>query len=156
MKIQAQSVSKVYMQGEKQIYALNDISLDIAENKFTAIVGTSGCGKSTLLRTLSAIEAPTSGNVFYDGQDIYKLSDGKRAALRRKQIGIVFQDYSLLPTLTALENICTPTLMDGKKPNMDYIMTLCETLGITDRLHHIPSEMSTCSNETMPADNFKW
>ena len=142
MKIQAQSVSKVYMQGEKQIYALNDISLDIAENKFTAIVGTSGCGKSTLLRTLSAIEAPTSGNVFYDGQDIYKLSDGKRAALRRKQIGIVFQDYSLLPTLTALENICTPTLMDGKKPNMDYIMTLCETLGITDRLHHIPSEMS--------------
>ena len=75
MKIQAQSVSKVYVQGEKRIYALNDINIDIAEGKFTAIVGTSGCGKSTLLRTLSAIEAPTEGSVLYDHRDIYKLSD---------------------------------------------------------------------------------
>ena len=142
MKIQAQSVSKVYIQGEKRILALNGISIDIAEGKFTAIVGTSGCGKSTLLRTLSAIEAPTEGRVFYDGQDVYAMSDRKRAALRRKSIGIVFQDYSLLPTLTALENICTPVLMDGKKPDLNGIMQICETLGISDRLHHIPSEMS--------------
>lgn len=142
MKIQAQSVSKVYVQGEKRIYALNDINIDIAEGKFTAIVGTSGCGKSTLLRTLSAIEAPTEGSVLYDHRDIYKLSDRKRAALRRQRIGIIFQDYSLLPTLTALENICTPVLMDGKKPDRNEILQICETLGISDRLHHLPGEMS--------------
>lgn len=142
MKIQAQSVSKIYIQGEKRIYALDNITLDIAENKFTAIVGTSGCGKSTLLRTLSAIEAPTEGNVFYDERDIYSMSDRERAALRRRNIGIVFQDYSLLPTMTALENICTPALMDRKKPDMEYIMALCDTLGILDRLHHLPNELS--------------
>ena len=142
MKIQAQSVSKIYIQGEKRIHALDHIDIDIAEHQFTAVVGTSGCGKSTFLRILSAMEAPTEGTVCYDGQDIYRMSDSKRAALRRRNIGFVFQDYSLLPTLTALENICTPALMDGKKPDMQYITALCDTLGILDRLHHLPSEMS--------------
>lgn len=142
MKITASSLSKVYIQGEKHILALNNISLTIAEGKFTAIVGPSGCGKSTLLRALAAIEEPSEGAVFYDSQDIYKLSDRERAVLRRRKIGIVFQDYSLLPTFTALENICTPALMDNKKPDMNYINGVCETLGISDRFHHIPSEMS--------------
>lgn len=142
MKITASSLSKVYIQGEKHILALNNISLTIAEGKFTAIVGPSGCGKSTLLRALAAIEEPSEGVVFYDSQDIYKLSDRERAVLRRRKIGIVFQDYSLLPTFTALENICTPALMDNKKPDMNYINGVCETLGISDRFHHIPSEMS--------------
>lgn len=142
MKITASSLSKVYIQGEKHILALNNISLTIAERKFTAIVGPSGCGKSTLLRALAAIEEPSEGAVFYDSQDIYKLSDRERAVLRRRKIGIVFQDYSLLPTFTALENICTPALMDNKKPDMNYINGVCETLGISDRFHHIPSEMS--------------
>ena len=121
---------------------MNNINLTIAEGKFTAIVGPSGCGKSTLLRALAAIEEPSEGAVFYDSQDIYKLSDRERAVLRRRKIGIVFQDYSLLPTFTALENICTPALMDKKKPDMNYINDVCETLGISDRFHHIPSEMS--------------
>lgn len=142
MKITASSLSKVYIQGEKHILALNNISLTIAEGKFTAIVGPSGCGKSTLLRALAAIEEPSEGAVFYDSQDIYKLSDRECAVLRRRKIGIVFQDYSLLPTFTALENICTPALMDNKKPDMNYINGVCETLGISDRFHHIPSEMS--------------
>lgn len=142
MKITAISLSKVYIQGEKHILALNNISLTITEGKFTAIVGPSGCGKSTLLRALAAIEEPSEGAVFYDSQDIYKLSDRERAVLRRRKIGIVFQDYSLLPTFTALENICTPALMDNKKPDMNYINGVCETLGISDRFHHIPSEMS--------------
>ena len=142
MKITASSLRKVYIQGEKHILALNNISLTIAEGKFTAIVGPSGCGKSTLLRALAAIEEPSEGAVFYDSQDIYKLSDRERAVLRRRKIGIVFQDYSLLPTFTALENICTPALMDNKKPDMNYINGVCETLGISDRFHHIPSEMS--------------
>ena len=142
LKITASSLSKVYIQGEKHILALNNISLTMAEGKFTAIVGPSGCGKSTLLRALAAIEEPSEGAVFYDSQDIYKLSDRERAVLRRRKIGIVFQDYSLLPTFTALENICTPALMDNKKPDMKYINGVCETLGISDRFHHIPSEMS--------------
>lgn len=142
MKIEAASLTKIYVQGEKQIYALNNINVSIAENKFTAIVGPSGCGKSTFLRTLSALEQPSDGTVLYDNQDIYKLSERKRAELRRQKIGVVYQDYSLLPTMTALENICTPALMDGKKPDLAYIMGLAKTLGIDDRLHHIPSEMS--------------
>ncbi|MBE6723583.1 MAG: ABC transporter ATP-binding protein [Ruminococcaceae bacterium] len=142
MNIQAESLTKIYIQGEKRIYALNELSVSIAENKFTAIVGPSGCGKSTFLRALSALEKPTGGTVSYDGQDIYKLSEKKRAELRRRKIGVVYQDYSLLPTLTALENICTPSLMDGRKPDLEYIAGLAKTLGIEDRLHHIPSEMS--------------
>lgn len=142
MKIEATSLTKIYIQGEKQIYALNNINVSISENKFTAIVGPSGCGKSTFLRTLSALEKPSSGTVLYDNQDIYKLSERKRAELRRQKIGVVYQDYSLLPTMTALENICTPALMDGKKPDLEYIVGLAKTLGIDDRLHHIPSEMS--------------
>ncbi len=142
MKITASALKKIYLQGETKIHALNGIDVEIAENKFTAIVGTSGCGKSTLLRTLSAYEAPTEGCVLYDGCDIYRLSAHKRAELRRQKIDVVYQDYSLLPTLTALENICTPALMDGKKPNLDDVMALATTLGIADRLHHIPSEMS--------------
>ena len=142
MKIQAESLTKIYIQGEKRIYALNELSVSIEENKFTAIVGPSGCGKSTFLRALSALEKPTGGTVSYDGQDIYKLSEKKRAELRRRKIGVVYQDYSLLPTLTALENICTPSLMDGRKPDLEYIAGLAKTLGIEDRLHHIPSEMS--------------
>ncbi len=142
MKIEATSLTKIYVQGEKQIYALNNIDVSIAENKFTAIVGPSGCGKSTFLRVLSALEKPSDGTVLYDNQDIYKLSEKKRAELRRQKIGVVYQDYSLLPTMTALENICTPALMDGKKPDLEYIVGLTKTLGIDDRLHHIPSEMS--------------
>ena len=142
MKIEATSLTKIYIQGEKQIYALNNIDVSIAENKFTAIVGPSGCGKSTFLRVLSALEKPSDGTVLYDNQDIYKLSEKKRAELRRQRIGVVYQDYSLLPTMTALENICTPALMDGKKPDLEYIVGLAKTLGIDDRLHHIPSEMS--------------
>jgi len=142
MKIEAASLTKIYVQGEKKIYALNNINVSIAENRFTAIVGPSGCGKSTFLRTLSALEKPSDGTVLYDNQDIYKLTERKRAELRRQKIGVVYQDYSLLPTMTALENICTPALMDGKKPDLEYIMGLAKTLGIDDRLHHIPSEMS--------------
>ena len=142
MKILAESLTKIYIQGEKRIYALNELSVSIEENKFTAIVGPSGCGKSTFLCALSALEKPTGGTVSYDGQDIYKLSEKKRAELRRRKIGVVYQDYSLLPTLTALENICTPSLMDGRKPDIEYILNLAKTLGIEDRLHHIPSEMS--------------
>ncbi len=142
MKLCAKDVSRVYLQGDKEILALNEVNLTVPKDCFSVIVGPSGCGKSTLLRTLAALEMPTQGSVFYDDTDVYRLSETKRSAYRRKKIGVVYQDYSLLPTLTALENICTPALMDGRRPDMAYIMHLCRTLGIEDRLHHIPSEMS--------------
>lgn len=142
MKISTRGICKRYSQGDKVISALDHISIELIENCFTVVIGPSGCGKSTLLRTLAALEKPTEGTVFYDKQDIYSLSDHARAAIRRKSIGMVFQDYGLLPTMTALENICTPSLMDNHKPDMRYIHELCDILKISNRLHHIPSEMS--------------
>jgi putative ABC transport system ATP-binding protein len=142
MNICAKNIEKEYMQGESRIIALRETSLEIAQEKFSVIVGPSGSGKSTLLRILGGLLYPTRGEVFYNDVSIYKLSAGKQASLRRKTIGYVFQDYGLLPTLTALENICTPVLMDNKKPDMEHILDLCDTLGIQERVHHIPGEMS--------------
>ncbi len=142
MKIQTIELTKVYTQGDKKIYALHNINIEIFQNKFTAITGASGSGKSTLLRAIGALEKPSLGEVLFDDEDIYKFTSAKRAKLRRKKLGFVFQDYGLLPTLTALENIYTPVLMDNQKPDKDYISNLCDTLGISDRIHHIPSEMS--------------
>ncbi|HHX54082.1 MAG TPA: ABC transporter ATP-binding protein [Clostridiales bacterium] len=142
MNICAKNIEKEYMQGESRIIALRETSLEIAQEKFSVIVGPSGSGKSTLLRILGGLLYPTRGEVLYNDVSIYKLSAGKQALLRRKTIGYVFQDYGLLPTLTALENICTPVLMDNKKPDMEHILDLCDTLGIQERVHHIPGEMS--------------
>ena len=142
MKILVKDVNKRYIQGEKEIMALQNINLDIRENCFSVIVGPSGCGKSTLLRILAALDYPTSGDVYYDETNICQISDARRSALRRQKIGMVYQDFGLLPTFTAMENICTPALMDGKKPDMAYIMKICQILGIEHRLHHLPHEMS--------------
>lgn len=142
MKILVKDVNKRYIQGEKEIMALQNINLDIRENCFSVIVGPSGCGKSTLLRILAALDYPTSGDVYYDETNICQISDARRSALRRQKIGMVYQDFGLLPTFTAMENICTPALMDGKKPDKAYIMKICQILGIEHRLHHLPHEMS--------------
>lgn len=142
MNICARNIEKVYIQGESRIHALQETDLEIIPEKFSVITGPSGSGKSTLLRILGGLLCPTRGEVFYNDVSIYKLSAGRHASLRRKTIGYVFQDYGLLPTLTALENICTPVLMDNKKPDMEHILDLCDTLGIRERIHHIPSEMS--------------
>lgn len=142
MKILVKDVNKRYIQGEKEIMALQNINLNIRENCFSVIVGPSGCGKSTLLRILAALDYPTSGDVYYDETNICQISDARRSALRRQKIGMVYQDFGLLPTFTAMENICTPALMDGKKPDMAYIMKICQILGIEHRLHHLPHEMS--------------
>lgn len=142
MLLRAEHLEKNYRQGDARITALRDVSLTLPEHGFTAVVGASGSGKSTLLRTLAALDAPDEGHVFYDDTDIYALSERKRAVLRRRKLGIIFQDFGLLPTLTVMENICTPALMDGQKPDIPYLMEVCELLGIRERLHHIPSELS--------------
>ena len=136
MHIQAQDLSKIYGQGENQVTALNRASLEIAPGDFISIAGPSGSGKSTLLHLLSGLDRPTSG------RDICGLTDRELSAFRRRRIGFIFQQFRLLPVLTARENIIMPLLLDRKQPDETYLNHLAELLGIQDRLTHLPHELS--------------
>ena len=142
MHIQAQDLSKIYGQGENQVTALNRASLEIAPGDFISIAGPSGSGKSTLLHLLSGLDRPTSGRLTYDGRDICGLTDRELSAFRRRRIGFIFQQFRLLPVLTARENIIMPLLLDRKQPDETYLNHLAELLGIQDRLTHLPHELS--------------
>ncbi len=142
MKISAENLTKTYGKGDGQVYALRNVSLEINPGDFISIMGPSGSGKSTLLHLLSGLDKPSSGQLNYDGIDIYSLSDKKLAAFRRRKIGFVFQQFNLLPPLDALENICMPLLLDKRQPDADYLNRLCGLLGIADRLRHLPHELS--------------
>ncbi len=142
MELLAKDITKYYKQGDDRVTALDHVSVSVPTSCFTAIVGASGSGKSTLLRILGALEAPSSGEVLYDGIGIYTLGEAQLAARRRRELGYVFQDYGLLPTLTAMENICTPCLMDNRTPDFAYLTELCRALGLENRIHHLPSELS--------------
>lgn len=142
MKIEARELSKIYGVGENRVAALDKVNLEIAINDFISIMGPSGSGKSTLLHLLSGLDRPTSGSLTYDGRDIYRFSDKELSAFRRRRIGFVFQQYNLLPVLTAKENIIMPLLLDKRQPDEAYLMQLAELLGISDRLEHLPHELS--------------
>ena len=142
MNIEAKGLSKIYGEGENRIIALNRVSLKIGQGDFVSVTGPSGSGKSTLLHMLSGLDSPTSGQIFYDGKDIYGLTDRELSAFRRRRIGFVFQQFNLLPVLTAGENILMPLLLDKKKPDEDYLEELSGLLGIGDRLTHLPHELS--------------
>ena len=142
MKIVAKELSKIYGVGENRVVALDKVNLEIAINDFISIMGPSGSGKSTLLHLLSGLDRPTSGSLTYDGRDIYGFSDKELSAFRRRRIGFVFQQYNLLPVLTAKENIIMPLLLDKRLPDEVYLMQLAEWLGISDRLEHLPHELS--------------
>ncbi len=142
MKIEARELSKIYGVGENRVAALDKVNLEIAINDFISIMGPSGSGKSTLLHLLSGLDRPTSGSLTYDGRDIYGFSDKELSAFRRRRIGFVFQQYNLLPVLTAKENIIMPLLLDKRQPDEAYLMQLAELLGISDRLEHLPHELS--------------
>jgi len=142
MKIEARELSKIYGVGENRVVALDNVNLEIAINDFISIMGPSGSGKSTLLHLLSCLDRPTSGSLTYDGRDIYGFSDKELSAFRRRRIGFVFQQYNLLPVLTAKENIIMPLLLDKRQPDEAYLMQLAELLGISDRLEHLPHELS--------------
>ena len=142
MLIQAKGLSKIYGSGENQVAALDKANLTIAPGDFISIIGPSGSGKSTLLHLLSGLDHPTSGSLTYDGQEIYTLSDKELSAFRRWQIGFVFQQFNLLPVLTARENILMPLLLDRKQPDEGYLDQLAELLGLRDRLDHLPHELS--------------
>ena len=142
MKIEANELSKIYGEGESRVTALDRASFQIMPGDFISITGPSGSGKSTLLHLLSGLDQPTSGRLTYDGQDIYSLSDRERSALRRRSIGFVFQQFHLLPVLTARENILMPLLLDKKQPDEAYLEQLMQLLGIGSRLTHLPHELS--------------
>lgn len=142
MRIEAKGLSKIYGAGENQVVALDRVNLEIASSDFISIMGPSGSGKSTLLHLLSGLDKPTSGSLSYDGKDIYDLSDKELSAFRRQRIGFIFQQFNLLPVLTAKENIIMPLLLDKKQPDEAYLTQIAQLLGIEDRLSHLPHELS--------------
>ena len=142
MRIEAKDLSKIYGSGENQIIALDKVNLGIDVNDFISIMGPSGSGKSTLLHLLSGLDRPTFGTLTYDGKDIYSFSDKELSSFRRQRIGFIFQQFNLLPVLTAKENIIMPLLLDKKQPDEAYLEQLSQMLGIHDRLTHLPHELS--------------
>ena len=142
MNIEAKELSKIYGTGGGKVTALDRACLEIASGDFISIMGPSGSGKSTLLHLLSGLDHPTSGSLTYDGQEIYTLSDKELSAFRRRQMGFIFQQFNLLPVLTARENIRMPLLLDRKQPDEGYLDQLAELLGLRDRLDHLPHELS--------------
>ena len=138
MRIEAKQLSKIYGEGERQVTALAGACLEILPGDFLCVTGPSGSGKSTLLHLLSGLDRPTSGELLYDGRNIYDMTDRELSAFRRRRIGFVFQQFHLLPVLTARENILLPVLLDKKKPDEAYIDRLAELLGMRATLPSAP------------------
>ena len=140
--LRCEAVSRVYGAGAAQVRALDQVDLSVEKGEFLAVTGPSGSGKSTLLYILGAVERPTSGRVFVDGEDISALNPTQAALYRRRRVGLVYQFYNLIPTLTVRKNILLPMALDKKKPDREYFDQLTEALGIADRLDFLPGQLS--------------
>lgn len=140
--LEIKNLSKVYGKGETEVKALDNVSFDVEQGEFVAIVGPSGSGKSTLLHILGGVDSPTSGVVNIAGTDISKLNETKLAIFRRRQIGLIYQFYNLIPILNVEENMTLPLLLDGKKPDKKLLKDLLEKLGLKERLKHLPNQLS--------------
>ncbi len=143
MKIlEVENLVKTYGKGENKVHAVDHVSFAVEEGEFVAIVGASGSGKSTLLHLLGGVDRPTSGKVLINGEDIYRLSNDALAIFRRRQVGIIYQFYNLIPILNVVENITLPCDLDGKKVDQKRLRNLLETLGLEDRKRHLPNQLS--------------
>ena len=140
--LKVENLTKIYGKGMTKVVALDNVSFSVEKGEFVAIVGASGSGKSTLLHLIGGVDRPTSGNVFIDGKDIYKLDDDKLAIFRRRQVGLVYQFYNLIPILNVEENITLPLDLDNRKPNKEYLNSLINLLGLESRKNHLPNELS--------------
>ena len=137
-----QHLTKVYGKGDCATRALDDVTLSVPEGQFLAIVGSSGSGKSTLLHLMGGVDRPTSGSVYLAGNDVYSRNDEQLAVLRRREVGIVYQFFNLIPTLTVLENMTLPVALDGRPVNEGRLRELVKTLGLEGREDHLPSQLS--------------
>lgn len=143
MKIlEIENLSKTYGKGETQVKALDNVSFSVEQGEFVAIVGPSGSGKSTLLHILGGVDTATSGKVIINGTDILSLDETALAIFRRRQIGLVYQFYNLIPILTVEENMTLPLLLDGRKPSDEHLQSLIKKLGLENRMKHLPSQLS--------------
>ncbi len=140
--LKVEHLCKTYGKGETEIRAVDDMSFTVQKGEFVAIVGASGSGKSTLLHLLGGVDRPTSGKVFIDGEDIYQLNNDALAIFRRRQVGLIYQFYNLIPILNVEENITLPCRLDGKKVGEERIKEMLTNLGLLDRRNHLPSELS--------------
>ena len=140
--MQIQHLSKVYGQGENQVRAVDDISFTVEKGDVVAILGPSGSGKSTLLHILGGVDRPTSGKVFVDGQDVYAQNEDQLAIFRRRQVGLIYQFYNLIPVLNVVENMTLPVLMDGRQVNQERLEELLDVLGLRGREKYLPNQLS--------------
>ena len=140
--LEVKNLCKIYGKGENQVTALNHVSLTVEKGEFVAIIGSSGSGKSTLLHAIAGVDVPTKGKIFLDGQDIYAGNSEQLAIFRRRQVGLIYQFYNLIPTLNVVENITLPVLMDRRKVNQKRLKELLELLGLKDRQDHLPNQLS--------------
>ncbi len=140
--LEIKHLCKSYGKDETKVDALKDVSFAVEQGEFVAIVGPSGSGKSTLLHILGGVDRPTSGEVIISGTDICKLDETKLAIFRRRQIGLIYQFYNLIPILNVEENMTLPILLDGKKPDKELLANLVETLGLSERRKHLPNQLS--------------
>lgn len=140
--LKVNNLSKKYGSGENEFYALRDINLSIKKGEFVSITGKSGCGKSTLLHLLSGLDLPTDGEVIINNQDIYKFSEKELTIFRRKNIGIIYQFYNLIPNLNVKENILLPLFLDKRKVNEKRLKELIKTLGLSSKINFMPNDLS--------------
>ena len=140
--LKVENLVKTYGKGENKVTAVDNISFSVQKGEFLAIVGASGSGKSTILHLLGGVDRPTSGKVYIDGKDIYSLNNDNLAIFRRRQIGIIYQFYNLIPILNVKENITLPCDLDGQKIDDDRLKELLKTLGLENRANHLPNQLS--------------
>ena len=140
--LKVENLNKIYGKGENEVKAVNNISFSVQKGEFLAIIGASGSGKSTLLHLLGGVDRPTSGKVYIDGKDIYQLDDEQLAIFRRRQVGLIYQFYNLIPILNVEENIALPCNLDGKEVNKKELEELLKTLNLEKRRTHLPNELS--------------
>jgi len=140
--LQVQKLSRVYGSGDTAVTALGDVSFSVEAGQFVAIVGSSGSGKSTLLHLVGGVDRPTSGKVLIEDSDIYAMDENALAVFRRRNIGLIYQFYNLIPVLNVEENITLPLLLDGRTPDKGQVADIVRTLGLEDRLRHLPNQLS--------------
>ena len=140
--LRVENLTKVYGKGENEVRALDGVSFSVEKGEFVAVIGPSGSGKSTLLHILGGVDRPTSGRVLMDGKDVYAQNEEQLAIFRRRQVGLIYQFYNLIPVLNVTENITLPVLMDGQKVNQNRLAELMTTLKLIGRENHLPNQLS--------------